>query len=104
MHLAEGLERALLVNVPNPIREAAHVKADWPEPDLHPPHLSWSAQQGIMHRDIKPENLLVASDGLLRLADFGLATDFTVAEPRGRVGTLDYMAPEVHTFMFECLG
>jgi len=30
----------------------------------------------ILHRDLKPNNLLVASDGMLKIADFGLARDF----------------------------
>jgi len=51
--------------------------------------------QGIVHRDIKPENLLVAADGSIRLADFGLAIDTSQETPKARVGTLDYFAPEV---------
>jgi len=51
--------------------------------------------QGIVHRDIKPENILISRDGLLRLADFGLAIDMTDERPVSRLGTLDYMAPEV---------
>ncbi|GAX74015.1 hypothetical protein CEUSTIGMA_g1465.t1 [Chlamydomonas eustigma] len=49
----------------------------------------------IMHRDIKPENLLFTSTNVLKVADFGLSINFEVERPVTRVGTLDYMAPEV---------
>ncbi len=54
-------------------------------------------EQGIAHRDIKPENLLLCAGagGLrVRLADFGIAQRRD-AGAMHRMGTLDYMAPEV---------
>ena len=48
-----------------------------------------------MHRDIKPENMLLTGDYEVRLADFGLAIDTALESPMSRVGTLDYMPPEV---------
>lgn len=51
----------------------------------------------VLHRDIKPGNLLLAADGTLKLADFGLARSFS--EPRDRmtheVITLWYRPPEL---------
>lgn len=54
-------------------------------------------KQGILHRDIKPSNLLLAPDGRMMLADFGLAqrTDAPVAHDAvGVTGTYPYVAPE----------
>ena len=50
-----------------------------------------------MHRDIKPQNLLVANDGSIKIADFGVAhaLDQTRLTLTGSiVGTARYLAPE----------
>ncbi|XP_076063434.1 serine/threonine-protein kinase Chk1-like [Oratosquilla oratoria] len=55
--------------------------------------------RGVAHRDMKPDNLLLTKDGVLKIADFGLAAIFMVDGKEvllvGRFGTWAYMAPEV---------
>ena len=51
----------------------------------------------ILHRDIKPQNLLLSSEGVLKLADFGLARLFSLPlrALTTEVVTLWYRPPEV---------
>ncbi|PAV55926.1 hypothetical protein WR25_02765 [Diploscapter pachys] len=54
---------------------------------------------GVAHRDIKPENLLLKSNDVLKISDFGMATMFR-HDGKERLleaacGTLPYVAPEV---------
>ncbi|CAI5512640.1 unnamed protein product [Closterium sp. Naga37s-1] len=51
--------------------------------------------RGVMHRDLKPENLLLTFHGTLKVCDFGLAINMKEERPASRLGTLQYMAPEV---------
>lgn len=47
-----------------------------------------------MHRDIKPSNVLVNSRGMIKLCDFGVATETVNSVADTFVGTSTYMAPE----------
>ena len=50
----------------------------------------------IIHRDVKPENIFVSENGDFKLGDFGISRSFAqTAAASTRVGTGNYMAPEV---------
>jgi serine/threonine-protein kinase len=59
--------------------------------------LQHAHELGIIHRDLKPANLMLARNGTLKLADFGIARDAsaTALTAAGKtVGTYAYMSPE----------
>jgi serine/threonine protein kinase len=58
--------------------------------------LAFLHSQKIMHRDIKGANLLVDVNGVVKLADFGMAKHLSTATPNLSLkGTPYWMAPEV---------
>ena len=56
--------------------------------------LGFVHSRGLLHRDIKPANLLVGKDGVLKLVDFGLASEIAPTA-QARAGTFLYVPPEV---------
>ncbi len=105
MELVEGKSlREILAAGPLPTKKILQVAAQVAD------GLAKAHAAGIVHRDLKPENLMMTSDGLVKILDFGLAK-LTHAEVRGDsgsqamtlsqasqagaiVGTAGYMSPE----------
>lgn len=94
MELVDGapLSRAILIDAPFPEARIAALGAGIAK------GLAAAHHAGLVHRDLKPDNVLLTSDDVPKLVDFGLAraTSFAGVDPSAFavVGTPDYMAPE----------
>lgn len=93
MELVEGPTLgARLADGPLPAAEAARIGQQVADA------LSYAHGRGVVHRDVKPGNVLLAPDGRVKLADFGIARligDTVRHTQTGTaVGTAAYLAPE----------
>lgn len=80
-------------------------RAARPIPEPHLAVLARQALQGldylhremrVIHRDIKPSNLLLGSQGVIKISDFGVSGQLgsSVSQAASWVGTVTYMSPE----------
>ena len=60
--------------------------------------LDYAHRGGVVHRDVKPGNLLRSTDGIVKLADFGIAKalseESSITQVGAVLGTAAYLAPE----------
>ena len=103
MELLEGSSlREILDAGPPPLSKALSIAAQIAE------GLAAAHARGIVHRDLKPENVIVTTDGVVKILDFGLAKASPLARsgedqttsvtpgttPGVILGTVGYMSPE----------
>ena len=98
MEYVDGLTlRDLLISGPLTPKKALQIAAQLAD------GLAAAHKRGLVHRDLKPENVMITSDGVVKILDFGLAktwalsnesSEDTLSQPGTIVGTYGYMSPE----------
>jgi serine/threonine-protein kinase len=94
MELLDGHELGSLMRKgkPLPVAHALDIAAQVAD------GLAYAHEHGVVHRDIKPANIMVMKDGLVKIADFGIARMRSRAERNAEnvpvLGSPRYMSPE----------
>jgi serine/threonine protein kinase len=82
--------KSVMANGPLPVKQAIEIALQIAR------GMSKAHSQGIIHRDVKPANLMVTTEGIVKILDFGLAKSQGAAltKPGTIMGTVSYMSPE----------
>jgi serine/threonine-protein kinase len=93
MEYIEGTELASLTGggAPLPVEQALDIAAQVAD------GLAYAHAQGVIHRDIKPANIMLASEGRVKIADFGIARMRSAeakSEGANLMGSPRYLSPE----------
>ena len=95
MELLDGHELGSLMSKGNPLPVAHALDIAAQVAD----GLAYAHEHGVVHRDIKPANIMVMQDGLVKIADFGIArmrsrSAAPNVENAPALGSPRYMSPE----------
>src|SRR5512135_337141 len=60
--------------------------------------IAFAHQKGFIHRDLKPSNIIISSEGIAKIMDFGISKSINetkdITKAGTKIGTIFYMSPE----------